>query len=84
MFRLPLTTGFVFTPFPVVHQYWGLLITCFLLILFSHCIKRGFKEAEMDKVVALIDSALKLAVEIQVGLPILDIVKVLTMSAKTD
>ena len=37
----------------------------------------------MDKVVALIDSALKLAVEIQVGLPILDIVKVLIMSAKT-
>ena len=28
---------------------------------------RGFKEAEMDRVVALIDSALKLAVEIQVN-----------------
>ena len=27
---------------------------------------RGFKEAEMDRVVAFIDSALKLAVEIQV------------------
>ena len=31
-------------------------------------LNRGFKEAEMDRVVALIDSALKLAVEIQVKL----------------
>ena len=77
-----LTTGFVLTPFPIEHRYWGLLINCFLLILFSHCIKRGFKEAEMDKVVALIDSALKLAVEIQVRLLILDIVKVFIMSSK--
>ena len=30
-------------------------------------LNRGFKEAEMDRVVALIDSALKLAVEIQVN-----------------
>ena len=39
----------------------GLLTT-----IFSCSINRGFKEAEMDKVVSLIDSALKLAVEIQV------------------
>ena len=38
----------------------------------------------MDRVVALIDSALKLAVEIQVKLPISWFVWVLNMTNKTD
>ena len=55
----------------LLHSPQGYL---FLWWSFSHAVShyyRGFKEAEMDRVVALIDSALKLAVEIQVKLPIL-------------
>ena len=45
-------------------------VTChWVTFVPSHCYNyRGFKEADMDRVVVLIDSALKLAVEIQVNL----------------
>ena len=43
-------------------SYW-------VAFVLTNCYNRGFKEADMDRVVALIDSALKLAVEIQVKLP---------------